>query len=436
MIRLLVISLLLTGNLHAQTKTEEKVVALQGATIHTAKGAPIPIGTLLIKGGKILDLGKDVVPPKGAEILDLSGKVIYPGFIDPASYLFLPPTSAITSGSPESTVLDEIDPFQEDYREAVAAGITAVCVLPRASGMMRGISSVLKLTSDRKKRVLRKGSALHCSLSSGSSNSSDSFSRFAKVEALRAQFKAAKAYKDSWEKYQKDLAEYEKKKKEADQAAKAKKESKTKKAETLKKPKKPGVNLRYQVLAQTLISKNPLPVRVEAHFTDSIEWVLALAKEYKFTLILDQVSAGDSVIQSLQEAKVSAIVGPVFRYGLRKVDYSTHSAGTAFRLKKGGVLVALGSFPYGNAGHQGIGATRFLPEAVAWASRGIGSSEEALKMITSDAATLLGVGKRIGTLEKGKDADLVVITGGLLSSDRIVERTMINGRWEFVRKER
>ena len=142
MIRLLVISLLLTGNLHAQTIIEEKVLALQGATIHTAKGTPIPIGTLLIKGGKILDLGKDVVPPKGAEILDLSGKMIYPGFIDPASYLFLPPTSAITSGSPESTVLDEMDPFQEDYREAVAVGITAVCVLPRASGMMRGISSV------------------------------------------------------------------------------------------------------------------------------------------------------------------------------------------------------------------------------------------------------------------------------------------------------
>jgi imidazolonepropionase-like amidohydrolase len=57
-------------------------------------------------------------------------------------------------------------------------------------------------------------------------------------------------------------------------------------------------------------------------------------------------------------------------------------------------------------------------------------------MITSDAAKLLGVSKRIGTLEKGKDADLVVITGGLLSSDRIVERTMINGRWEFIRKER
>ncbi|MDP6959151.1 MAG: amidohydrolase family protein, partial [Planctomycetota bacterium] len=74
--------------------------------------------------------------------------------------------------------------------------------------------------------------------------------------------------------------------------------------------------------------------------------------------------------------------------------------------------------------------------AVAWASRGFGSSGDALKMITSDAAKLLGVSKRIGTLEKGKDADLVVITGGLLSSDRIVERTMINGRWEFIRKER
>jgi imidazolonepropionase-like amidohydrolase len=438
MMRAFAVLLLLAGSLHAQT---DPPVVIRGGTIYTGHAGaedPIENGVIILQNGKIVDVGASLEIPNPAEIIDATGMVIIPGMIDPASFLFLESSGAAGGGAPEFDVVDEIDPFQEGYREAVKAGITTVCVLPRASGTARGISTVLKLTSDRNRRILRKGAALHFSLSSGSSDTSDSFRRFAQVETIRRLFKGAKAYMESWNKYRKALAEYREKSKAQEKAKKAgdsKKAPEGKKAPPLKKPKKPPVNVSFQVIARTMNPKAPLPVRVEVHYPDSIEWILALAKEYKFRLILDQVTSGGEVAKKIAEAKVPVVVGPVFRYGFPGVDYLRHSPRTPFLLKKAGVSVSIGTFPVPNAGHEGFGASRFLPEAVAWASRGGGSSPDALRMITIDAANILGVGKRIGSLEKGKDADLVMLSGDLFDADRVVERTMINGRWEFVRTE-
>src|SRR6185436_8276549 len=99
------------------------VTVLRGAKVYTGAGAPIENAVLVLENGKIAAVGKDVPVPADARVIEVAGKTIIPGLIDPASRLFLPPGDR-SPGSAEQTVLDALDLYQPDYREAVEQGVT------------------------------------------------------------------------------------------------------------------------------------------------------------------------------------------------------------------------------------------------------------------------------------------------------------------------
>src|SRR5437016_9820023 len=106
-----------------QDKPHAKVVALRGAKVYGGAGAAVEHAVILLEGGKIAAVGKDVQVPPEATVIELAGKVVVPGLIDAASRLFLEPGDR-GPGSAEQSVLDSIDRYQELYKEALEQGVT------------------------------------------------------------------------------------------------------------------------------------------------------------------------------------------------------------------------------------------------------------------------------------------------------------------------
>lgn len=451
--RFAVFALLIASTSAAQEEKKEappkKILAIKGARVYTGTGAPIDGATILIENGKITAVARDAKIPDGAETIDATGKVVIPGLVDGAARCFVHSDDLMSGGSAEHDVHDLLNPFDEPSKEILQYGVTTVCVLPMARGGISGLGVVLKPGADRSAWVIKRRACLRLSMGTAGADVSTSTQRYEIYRQLKAQFEGAKAYQEMWEKYKKDLAEYETKKKQWDEQQKKKEEPKkdppkkeepkkeepkkeeAKPAEEPKKPAKPRVDPRSEVLVQAL--KGEILVRIEAHTADMIDLALQLAAEYKLKLVLDNATEGSRVAAQIAKAKVPVFVGPVFRYGIRKVDYLNHSEATAALLAKAGVQVAIATFP-DPAALLEPSAGRFLLDAAAICSGHGLSRDQALRAITIEPAKMLGVDKLVGSLEKGKSADLVILSGEPFEADTKVERTMTDGAWVYQRR--
>ena len=395
--------------LSLQASEKSPVTVLRGAKVYTGAGAPVESAVIVIDHGKISAVGKDVPVPADARVIDGTGKTVIPGLIDAASRLFLPPGER-SPGSAEQSVLDALDLYQRDYREAVEQGLTTAYVGPPSAGVVNGLGAVIRL--DAAHTVLLKDAALKLTLGASGGESSTALERYQSYPQLKQAFDSARQYVESWEKYRKDLAEHE--------AKKAKKEES-------KEPTKPKVDPRQEVMARALDPKGTLRVRIEVHTADAIVLALRLANEFKLRVVLEHATEGAAAAEAIAKAKAPVVAGPVFRIGGYSVDYLNHSVGTAAALVKAGVPVAIGSFGDERAGQWGPGASRFLAESAALAaSRGL-TREQALAAITIDAAKILGIDKTHGSIEKGKAADLVLLSGEPFDSGTVVEQTILDG---------
>ena len=412
------------GTVSSQEASAEKVTVYRGAKLYPGSGPAIPRATIVIRGGKIEAVGKDAAVPEGAEVVDASRSVILPGLIDAASPLFVDSGSR-SAGSAEQNVLDALDLYQEDWKEAVRCGVTTVYVGPVSSGAINGQGAVLRL--DGRATVLRRSAALKLTLGAATGDVTSASLRYAGYRHLRQALEGARRYREGWEKYRKDLAEYRKKKKEAEKA------KDKKKTPAPKEPRKPRKDPRSETLVRALDASKPLPVRIEVHTADAIELALRLISEFKLRASLEYVTEGDALAAAIAKAKVPVVAGPVFRYGPAHVDYLNHSVACPAAMARAGVRVAIGSFGDPRAGHRGAGASRFLLDAAALASSKGLPIEKAIAAITIEAARTLGIDKELGSVEKGKRADLVVLSGEPFDPETRVERTLMDGRIRYER---
>lgn len=407
-----------------------ETLALQSGNIFPVSGGVVEHGTILIEDGKIKGLGREVVVPPGARVIDVTGKYVIPGLIDSLSRLFIREGEAEESGamSPELSILDTIDPFVKESEEVAAQGVTAVYVAP-GGGVLGGCGAVLRLNGAKtvKEMTLKTNVAVKGAVGLSRDSQSSSLGRLADFASIREALIETQTYLREKRRYEQDLADYEKKKVETKEQKKDEDPQKAKK-DVPTRPTKYKTNPTYEVLAKVLGKE--IPLQIEAHRVDDILNALRLADEFGFRLILDRCTEGYKIADEIARRNVPVIAGPISRsfVGAPTLEYRDHDLRNAAILSTKGVKVALGV-----GGRDGAGS-KFAGLVAAMAVGGGLDEGLALRAVTLTPAEILGVADRIGSLDVGKDADVVVLSGRPFEALSQVEMVLIEGKVVYERK--
>lgn len=406
-------------------------IAIQAGNILPISGGTIENGTILIKDGKIEALGQDVVIPSDTRIINAKNKFVMPGLIDAQSRLYVIESELNERRpiAPELNILDALDPFIKEYKEVLAQGVTTVYVTSGSNSLLGGRGAVLKLNGNKTVNgmVLKKDVAIKGAIGTSSNNQSSSLARLEHYSSIREALIATQAYMQTKTKYEQELSEYKKKKAEDDKQKKDDEQKNTKK-EKPKRPTKPKQNPTYEILAKAL--RKEIPIQIEAHRVDDILNALRLADEFDFSLILDKCTEGYMIADEIARSKIPVIVGPVSTsfVDTPKLEYRNHDMRNAAILSKKGVQLALGV-----SGRDGA-SSKFVTLAAAMAVANDLDKDVALRAITLTPAEILGVADRIGSLEPGKDADIIILSGHPLDTFAQVEMVLIEGETVYERK--
>jgi imidazolonepropionase-like amidohydrolase len=379
-----------------------RISALLGAMIRTQSDAGDFVGTIVLDDGKITAIGPNVAVPANAVRIDVSHCVITPGLIDARSVLWLTSGAAKETGvTGNLNILDGVDPFADDWREAARQGVTAVYVQPGSGGRFGGSGAVLRVGAAKSagELVLRSPAGVQTTLGTVAAPgrpqddqlatlaarfgfqiptqqdqpapASNSLTRFSQYEAFRGLFDAAKRYGNS-------------------------------------KPSERDASKDLLLLA----IKREIPVRLESTHEDDLRNLLKLASEFGLATVFERLDRVKSLPEEMSARKDALILGP-FDGGKRSADVR--------RLALDGRKFALGT--YGDAPR----ATALVRVHAAAAIADGYPRERMLRSLTRDAAEIHGVADKVGTLAVGRLADIAVFAGDPLNPSTPVRMTICQG---------
>lgn len=382
----------------------KKYLAIINAEIHTVTHKDPIKGAILVEDGKIADFG-DIAIPDEADVIDAAGAAVYPGFIDPHTHLGVSEEGLGWEGrdynemtDPVTThlrALDAINPEEDGYREAVEAGITTVMSTPGSANILGGSTVVLKTGGGLlHQRVLRENAGIKAALGENpkrvySGQKRSPSTRMGSAAVLRESLVAAQNYLNKIERAGDDA------------------------------DKLPPRDLKLEALIPVL--KKEVPIRMHAHRADDIATALRVAKEFDINLTLEHASEAHLIVDKVAATGFPAIVGPSLG-SPGKVETQNKTLETVKILTEAGMTVAL------TTDHPVLNIYELLHAAAA-VVRETGMDEyDVLRCITLNAAKILGVEDRVGSIEKGKDADLVIIGGHPFDYLSQVLYTIIDGQ--------
>ena len=373
--------------------------AVIGGTVYTLGAAgKIEHGTVLIRDGKIVAVGADVAIPADAKRIDATGKVVTPGMFDPQSQFGVDEVGAVWQTVDNSLgnsrynaafdVSDAINPRSAVIPINRIEGVTRAVVAPGTAqaGIINGRGAAIEL-GGTEGYLLKDPAALFVTLGEQSIKLAGG-SRAAAMESLREALQDARDYGAN-------PAAYEKAQRRA------------------------YALTRLDLEALQPFVKGELPVVVSVDRASDIEAVLRLAKEYKLKLVISGGAEAWMVADQLAKVQVPVILNP-----LQDLPSSFEALGStlenAARLQKAGVLIA---FDTGDS-HNARNLKQFAGNAVSYGLPWL----EGLKAITLNGARIYGLDKSTGTLEAGKDADLVVWSGDPLEVTSFADAVFIRGQ--------
>jgi imidazolonepropionase-like amidohydrolase len=389
-------------------------VLIRNATILTVSKGSIQNGSVLVRDGKIAAVGTNVAASPSARVIDASGRFVMPGIIDAHSHLAI--EGGINEGtSPVTPHVRIADILRDDdigiYR-AVAGGTTIVNVLHGSANVIGGTNAVIKLKWGRPVEDMLFGAPLGIKFALGenpkrantqqpANNRRWPATRLGVEETLRESFIETRRYMKQWDDY----------------------EAARRRGEDVVAPRR---DLKLETLADVLRGK--ILVHVHSYVAPEIVMMLEIADEFGFKVkTLQHVLEGYKVAKEIKAHGAAASTFVDFwAYKVESWDAIPYNAAI---MHKKGVNVSINS--------DSDERVRRLYEEAGRAlhyNNGELSDDDALKMITLNPAIQLGIDKRVGSIEAGKDADLVIFTGHPLSSYARVDMTLIDGQIYFDRE--
>ena len=355
------------------------MLLIQNAYIKTMAGADLEKGCILVgDDGKILQVAESITA-EGAQILDAEGRLVTPGCVEAHCHVGLGNTALRWEGAdfnestdpvtPQLRAIDSIYPQDERVSDGLAGGVTTVCTGPGSANVVGGTFAAIKLYGRRvEDMILKHPVAMKCALGEnpknvyGNSKKSPK-TRMASAALLRELLFKAKAY-----------------------------------CEEVEAGKNPKFDMKLEAMLPVM--RGEIPLKCHAHRADDILTSIRIAKEFGVKLTLDHCTDGGCIADILAEEGYPAIVGPAFgaktKPELRTKDFATagilHKAGVKICITTDASVVPIENLPM----CAGLAAVKGLP------------IEEAWKAITIYPAEIMGIADRVGSLEAGKDADIVI----------------------------
>ncbi|MBV8052914.1 MAG: amidohydrolase family protein [Acidobacteriaceae bacterium] len=399
---------------------QPKPIVLRGGKLLTVSHGVIEHGVLVMENGKITAVGAEgsAALPKNARVIDVKGMTIYPGLIDSETNLGLTEISAEDMTNDLVELSEEIMPHMHVYDAFHAEselipvtrlnGITNAIVAPVSKDTLPGQDSFVQLAGKSANEMLMIRDIAMPLNFTGDQRRNESrekrkfpSTRMGMAAQLRQAFLDAQDYQQHW-------ADYEKKKSEA--AAKTDEKEK-------KPPSQPKRDLKLEALLPYLSGKKPVILAAEE--ASDLESAVNLAREFNLKFVLNHVSHSQPVLDYIAQLKVPVIVGPIYEtpkpYERFDAVYSLPG-----ELNKRGVKIAFASFDAHNA--------RNLPYQAGFATAFGLPYDDALKAITLNAAEIWGVADKLGSLDVGKTANVVVATGDPLDVKTDVKQVFIDGQ--------
>ena len=383
-------------------------------------------------------IGEKVEAPEDATVYELKGFHVTPGLIESRGKLWLTAQAISESNSKaELKVVDAIDPWNEDWRELAAQGITAVYVQPNSVSAVGGMGAVLRVGPHGTVEdiVMKDDVAVQVSIGTRGKSSKD---RYAQIQALEKLLKSAQDKKKDGDKDKKDAKEdSDEKKADSDEEDKddeekdkdeededkdkdKKDDEKDKKGDKEDDEKK---DVTKEIFKRVL--KREIPLFVEVHHSDALKRVLALAKEFKIRIVLDGLTKVASCADELADTNHAMVVGPFYESG-KPPEYRKDGSLKWFaEMDSGEKQWTLATFSGSARGSQALRIN--AAEAV---NLGIDSGE-VLKALTANAARMLGVSDHVGSLEEGKQADIAVFAGDPTDSSSPARLVLSHGKVIF-----
>ncbi|MFP4456575.1 MAG: amidohydrolase [Clostridia bacterium] len=376
--------------------------AIVGGKLYTITNGVIENGTVIVEDGKILDIGTDIEVPSDAKVIDAKGKSVTPGLIDAHSHIclwgepnvpmvmdFNETTDPITA---EVRGMDSINPQDPAVKLVREHGVTSVYTGPGSANIIGGTGVAIKLRGKTVEEMMYPGTeGMKMALGENpkrvyGERKKEPATRMGNAAVLRKALIKAQNYLNKIEH--------------------AKKEDKP----------LPDRDLQLEMIGKVL--NKELVARIHAHRADDIITAIRIAEEFDLNYTIEHCTEGYKVADILAEKNVTAIIGPLLM-GPAKQELWEVKMETPAILSEAGVDISIMT--------DVAGGTRWLPVHVGLAMRHGLKEEEAFKTVTLYPAKTIGIADRVGSLETGKDADIVIWDGHPFSNLTSCVVTMIDG---------
>lgn len=387
------------------------MLGIKDIKLETISNGRIENGSIVIKDGKIKELGEDLDLSGCENIIDGKGRTVTPGLIDAHTHLGLSESGvgiegrdtneSIEAVTPSLSVIDGINMRDQAFQVFRQSGITSVGVLPGSSNIIGGTGLALKCKGDIvDKSVIKNPIGMKVALGENPKTTyrgkkKSPATRMGSAAVLREALLKAKEYLDKLENPKEDKEKLEKDR---------------------------------ESIALLPVIKREIPLIIHCHRHDDIVTAIRICKEFNVRYVLDHVTDGYLIKDLIKREEIDCGVGPTLNYP-SKVENKNRDFRTAIVFDREDIPFCL------TTDHPVIDGRNLILTASLATQWGM-SDENALKSITLSSARHMGIEDRVGSLEPGKDGDLVMWSDNPLEFTSFVDMTIIDGEIVYEREEK